>query len=90
MINRSGYVIHTDLEKVEQRLREEMRSMEGRLNERIDLKVETTEHRMIAVFEQGFGGLRQDLSAQTRVYVYSMLSAVVAVGGLAVAAVRLA
>ena len=62
-------------------LREDMRAIEARVNERIDLKVESSENRVIAAF-------RKELVAQTRVFVFSTLTAVVTVGGLAVVAGR--
>ena len=73
--------LREDMRAVEVNLREDMRAMEGRLNERIDLKIESSENRVIAAF-------RKELVAQTRVFVFSTLTAVVTVGGLAVAAGR--
>ncbi len=70
-----------DVENLRTDLRAEMRDMEARLIERVDLKIESSENRVIAAF-------RKELVAQTRVFVFSTLTSVVTVGGLAVAAGR--
>lgn len=81
--------LRTELELTRTEMKTELERVEARLAERIDLKAETSEHRMISALERGLGDLRKEMVAQTRVFVFSTLTAVIASSGLAVTATRL-
>jgi len=53
------------------------------LEQRFDLKLESTKHELIATF-------RQEFMRQTRTMIYAVIGAVASVGGLVVVAARLA
>jgi hypothetical protein len=62
-------------------LREHIDQVEARVTERIDLRVETAEHRLAAL-------IQGQIVSMTRTFVVAMVGAVVTVGGLAVTAAR--
>ena len=73
-----------------------MGALEARLNERIDLKTESAKNELRALMHEGFGAvheqfglLRTDMAAQTRVYFFSTVGALISVAAVMVAALQL-
>jgi hypothetical protein len=64
-----------------------MSAMEQRLNERIDLKIESSEHRLHSAIDNLATSVAKDMVAQTRRFIFATLGALAAMAALAFAPV---
>ena len=63
----------------------EMIAMERRLNERIDLKIESCENRLHSAIDNLATSVAKDMVAQTRTFIFATLSALAAMAAFAFA-----
>ncbi len=63
----------------------EMIAMERRLNERIDLKIESCENRLHSAIDNLATSVAKDMLAQTRTFIFASLSALAAMAAFAFA-----
>lgn len=70
-------------------LAREMKAMEQRLNERIDLKIESSEHRLHSAIDNLATSVARDMVAQTRTFIFGTLGAMAATASLTFTAIRL-
>lgn len=67
-------------------VRHDMAAMEERLNERIDLRTQSMADQVRSEMHIGFGQLRTDMAAQTRMYMFTMVGALASIAAVAFAA----
>ena len=60
-------------------------AMEQRLNERIDLKIESCEHRLHSAIDNLATSVAKDMVAQTRTFIFATLSALAAMAAFTLA-----
>lgn len=70
-------------------LERNMFSMEQRLNERIDLKIESSENRLHSAIDNLATSVAKDMVAQTRTFIFATLGALAAMAALAVTPIGL-
>ena len=70
-------------------LERNMFAMEQRLNERIDLKIESSENRLHSAIDNLATSVAKDMVAQTRTFIFATLGALAAMAALAVTPVGL-
>ncbi len=92
-----GATLKSDLESLEGRMDarfEQVDARFGQIDEKIDHRFEVFEYKFIAALHQEIGMVRTDftkqLIGQTKAFIFAMLSTLIALAGLGVAALRLA
>jgi hypothetical protein len=61
----------------------------GQVVETLEARIQASEYRVLAALHEGLGGLRMDLIAQTKTFVFSMMATFLTLAALGVAAMRL-
>ena len=91
-----GATLKSDLESLEGRMDarfEQVDARFGQIDEKIDHRFEVFEYKFIAALHQEIGMVRTDftkqLIGQTKAFIFAMLSTLIALAGLGVAALRL-
>ena len=92
-----GATLKSDLESLEGRMDarfEQVDARFGQIDEKIDHRFEVFEYKLLAALHQEIGMVRTDftkqLIGQTKAFIFAMLSTLIALAGLGVAALRLA
>jgi len=92
-----GATIKSDLEALEERMDARFEQVDARfeqVDEKIDHRFEVFEYKLLAALHQEIGMVRTDftkqLIGQTKAFIFAMLSTLIALAALGVAALRLA
>jgi len=92
-----GATLKSDLESLEGRMDarfEQVDARFGQIDEKIDHRFEVFEYKLLAALHQEIGMVRTDftkqLIGQTKAFIFAMLSTLIALAALGVAALRLA